>query len=1066
MSTATLPAEEVRARLHEAFLSLDIIAEIERHCNTQLQPTSRSGRQYSGACPYPDCSADSDGFTAWPALTSRGSHFYCRGCRRSGDIIKLIREIKGLTFPQACDLLGIPNPYSRSGVAQQWKAPTQPRAPAVDPAATHELRRVQALYPRARAALCTYERARAYLAERAIPLELAEKVGLGYIPPMPELKQIKPETEPFYRMWCDRIIFPLSSRQGQGFTARALALWQPGMDEDEHKRLLKERNIPRYMTTYNAGYFHAEALTGAYVTFVEGPFDALALIAGGIIDAMATCGTSIDADFIPLHICDATLAYDNDEAGQRAAADWEKALRRKGIAIRRVASPEKDWSACYRLHGVEGLAPLLNMPDVELSTVGDKQANIVHDFVHTNADDASENRTETGQNVAYCCDETALAAQAGPPLCSPCLFAGVETEAVCFVDDFNYCAAHAPDRAGATITVPEGILDLWSRLLWHVRYAEERCERLALDLETTGLDFRTHKIISVALGVPGDVAVIDCRQYYGLPVEQQEHWRAALCKLFTLPVTWIGHNLKFDWAFLACQFGVRINRVYDTMLAEQLVLAGAQASKSLQATAERYGLEVKKEAREWFPGLDTRPAEWRAPFPAEQLEYIRQDIAAPCMVYARQQEHIERAGLARIVTLENEALPAIASMEVAGVRVDVEHWRAVLSAKQERQQQIEAQLRDVLGNALASQQQATQQAMFADVAPTAQINLSSSDQIRAALATLGVSLGTFRGEELEMHKGEHPVIELLLEWKDIQKITSSFGESVLKYVRGDGRIHADFGQIGAVSGRIITRDPNIQQMPRKDDDEGDDDIRACIIAAPGCKLVIADLPNIELRILAELSGDEKMLAAFASGEDLHSAIARLMLDLPASVNPKKHIINGVSARQIAKQINFGLNYGMGAGLLAARIGVDLETAKRYRARYQETYARATAWLRNIGRKVKVTGVVSTPAGRRRQFTPEQLQSYGAELSAKNHPIQGTNADILKRALALLHNRLPTGVQIVLTVHDEVVLEAPEALTEQAAQILKACMLEACQDFLKVVYVPEPDVLISDHWQKG
>lgn len=410
------------------FSSLDIPAEVERHTSTRLHPTSRSGKQFSGACPYDDCSVDTDGFMVWSELTDRGRHYYCRGCRRSGDIVKLLQDIRGYKFSQACEVLGIDNPYkgatARSSPAHSGvkaKKPTQ--EPSKDCLILREL------YQRAGLAL-NCPRSRSYLAQRGISFDLACELGLGYIPPF----DITTDDRRAIDGWQDRIVFPLSSSSGQGFTGRALAFWQEGMDENEHKRLLDEHNIPRYKTTYPAGYFHAEVReTCEHVTFVEGPFDALALIAGGIIDALATCGTSLDVSTIPVRICDATLAYDGDEKGKVAASAIYKVLRRAGVTVRKVAPPDddqgKDWSERYRLHGVTGLMPLFRC------VIGDCTQPVVYQDV-------------TG--AWWCAGHEYIASyerSGDPDICSQC-----ESSDIVDVDDDGkpYCALHRPSTMTST----------------------------------------------------------------------------------------------------------------------------------------------------------------------------------------------------------------------------------------------------------------------------------------------------------------------------------------------------------------------------------------------------------------------------------------------------------------------------------------------------------------------------------------------------------------------------------------------------------------------------------------
>lgn len=350
------------------FSRLDIVAEIEQHTSTRLRPGSRSGKQFMGACPYDDCSVDTDGFIVWPGAPN-GNHFYCRGCRRSGDIVKLIREIKGLTFRQVLDLLGLDNPYA-GGAGQQPGQPVKRRGPIpATPEEAAELSLLQSLYLRARAAL-KHEKARAYLEQRAIPFDLAQELGLAYIPQLGELRtgSMAEHDLDILKRWQDRLIFPLSSPRGEGYTGRALAGWKPAMDESEHKTLLSKHRIPRYKTTYLTGCFPGQALQLPYITIVEGPFDALALRAGGIANSVATCGTSLDASIIPLSLQGALLAYDGDESGKKAAKQVYTFCRREIGFTPRVSVPPvadgmgKDWSERYRLHGRVGLAWLIS-PD-------------------------------------------------------------------------------------------------------------------------------------------------------------------------------------------------------------------------------------------------------------------------------------------------------------------------------------------------------------------------------------------------------------------------------------------------------------------------------------------------------------------------------------------------------------------------------------------------------------------------------------------------------------------------------------------------------------------------------
>jgi DNA polymerase-1 len=385
-----------------------------------------------------------------------------------------------------------------------------------------------------------------------------------------------------------------------------------------------------------------------------------------------------------------------------------------------------------------------------------------------------------------------------------------------------------------------------------------------------------------------------------------------------------------------------------------------------------------------------------------------------------------------------------------------------------RKIELEKEIKGVLASALADKAMANTTGQLFAVRPDIKVNLGSRDQLIAGLACLGIRVYDTRAESFEEVKGKHPIVEKLLDWKGLEKFITAFGESVLGKVERDGRIHATFDQLGAVSGRIICRDPNLQQMPKSNDHN--EDLRSCFIAPEGNVFLVADLSNIELRILAEISGDTTMLGFFAEGKDLHAETARLMFKLGPDVDTKKHLINGVKARDIAKTINFGIAYGMGPGSLAARIGVTQDDAKKLLATYKATYAGVVTYLDTSSRKAISQRFVASLSGRRRTFLPETLmdkQSRGeAERSARNHPIQGTNADIIKRALALLSQRLPSAALITHSVHDEICLQVSTDKQEEAISILKECMFEACRDFLKVVAIPETDVLVANYWIKG
>jgi len=1073
--------DEWRARLYASFETLNIIAEFERHGGTKLTPVNKyNPGQHHGACPWylncPEgddpCDADEDGFLVWPTLNrelqngdARPRHFWCRKCLRSGDIANFLEMYLKIKPRQACALLGInPNdetilPADISNVQKRVCS-----GPSNDQAGIVAL--LTRAYPYAQQML-THPRALAYLEARAIPLEIAQALGVGYIPV--KSKDIAES----YDQWYDKILFPAQSPDGlHGFRGRTLTGWHPGMDEKEHRELLQTKDIAPWLATYEDGYFNWQALhTAECPVLVEGGFDVLACHAVGI--QAVPIGTNKLPSF--LRVRQVIVALDNDEGGRIATKRVAAALGMLGIGYRICTPPDgtKDWSEAYRLFGAQGLISLKETvqalqfcEDCGLSSFSARKTFQEHygrfycticfsvlPVVKPRVYDPIPDQCED------CGMTTANADERG-------FFYWQDGESVhCFCDVCRDEQTGLPMEKPLLEEEPTTYLTTATQILSLASFLEDGT--YVLDLETTGLDPRKSKVITIALGMADKVWVIDVRSFYAATVEAQEQWKDALQSLLHRDtITWAGHNLKFDWSFLAVHFGIRLRRVYDTMLVERLIHNGERVSVSLLNTATRYELEVTKEERNWFVDLDQRD-EWHNSLPPEQLAYIEQDIRVPHVLIEKQKESIGRLGLTQVIDLENGALPMIAAMEVKGISVDVARWERILQMQRTRHLELTVSLKQALGMALANQKDIQQGVLFGEVA-LPDVNLGSSDQLAKGLQALGITVSGTSKEALEDVKSTHTIIPHVLEWKKLEKFITAFGKTLLQHVGQDGRIHATFEQLGADSGRMSCREPNLQQIPKPQDD--DTNVRRCFVAQEGCKLLVADLSNIELRILAEASQDPTMLRFFAEGKDLHSETAKLMFKLPPETDTKKHLINGVKARDIAKTINFGLAYGMGPSGLANRVGVNLETAKRLMQIYFATYKGVDGYLKRTGRKGAKEGYAVTLAGRRRLFAQEDLSNPAkrgrVERAAKNHPIQGTNADILKRALALLFKRLPDDIHVVLTVHDEIVLEAPVDSLEDAEHLLKECMMDACREFLKRVVVPEPDVLVADYWVKG
>ena len=330
---------------------------------------------------------------------------------------------------------------------------------------------------------------------------------------------------------------------------------------------------------------------------------------------------------------------------------------------------------------------------------------------------------------------------------------------------------------------------------------------------------------------------------------------------------------------------------------------------------------------------------------------------------------------------------------------------------------------------------------------SASFNPNSTKQLGEMLfVTMGLPHGkkTQRGwstdaETLEALR-DYPLVEDILQYRAYQKLNSTYVEGLLKVIGEDGRIHTTFNQTEARTGRLSSDNPNLQNIPIRT--ELGSQLRAYFIAKPGCVLVDADYSQIELRILAHVTGDEHMQQAFRSGQDIHRSTAARIYGIPqGEVTPR--------VRSGAKAINFGIMYGKGAYSLSKDIGVTVKEADAFLKNYLAAFPSVSSYMDKTIADARANGYVSTLFGRRRALPELNSNSHNIRASgermARNTPIQGTAADVIKLARVRVWKRLrdeKMESRLILTVHDELIVEAPEAEAEKAAQILREEM-EGC-----------------------
>jgi DNA polymerase-1 len=547
-----------------------------------------------------------------------------------------------------------------------------------------------------------------------------------------------------------------------------------------------------------------------------------------------------------------------------------------------------------------------------------------------------------------------------------------------------------------------------------VAQAVDESVRVGLDVETTGLSPRDGRVRLLTLATDRGTWLIDC-----FAVDPAPLWDV----LAERPV--LLHNGLFDLSFLR-PLGFEPGPVADTMLLSRL-LHGARHPRGYHGLAECA-------ARELGRTLDKgqQKSDWSGPLTAEQLGYAALDAEVLLPMYEALDRQVSEAGMGQVADIENRCLPAMAWMASAGVGFDQAAWSAL------------AREATAQSTALLSQLEAVAPARSGHLpALGCPWNFDSPDQILEMLRLLGFDVA---GTEDDTLAGiDHPLAAVLREYRAASKLASTYGPAWGAKALHAGRLHAGWQQIGADSGRMACSAPNLQNLPR------DQRYRRCFVAPDGRVLVKADYSQIELRIAAKVSGDQAMLDAYRRGIDLHTLTAQRVLGI-ADVT-KEH-------RQLAKAVNFGLLYGMGARgfrlYAKAQYGLDLteEQAGRYRDAFFKAYPGLKRWHRSMGDKAINT---RTLAGRRRQ----DVRRYTEKL---NTPVQGTGADGLKLALALLWERRAEcpGAFPVLAVHDEIVVECDAGQAEAVGAWVARAMKDAMAPLVDPVPV-EVEVKTGRTW---
>lgn len=548
-----------------------------------------------------------------------------------------------------------------------------------------------------------------------------------------------------------------------------------------------------------------------------------------------------------------------------------------------------------------------------------------------------------------------------------------------------------------------------------LKTAKARLKNAKTSLKEAGLNPHQARIRLMQLAVKNHpVIVVDLDAFDSVNELEPLKW------LLMSDSVKVFHNANFDIKMLWSS-GFNVNgQIFDTMLAARLLSPSGRVT--LAEIARTY-LDISLPKGE-------QTSDWSRDLTDSQLLYAVHDVRILLRLRERLKSRLADEALTEVAKIEFDCVRATAEMEYSGMKLDTDQINRYRRRVEARQRELQTILYGYLG----------------------ELNLASPTQLKTALTNIGVEVESTSRRALHFLVDSHPCISTLLAYKKLSTLITSFFNPVPRATSAHtGRVHANYWQLGAATGRFSCSGPNFQQVPR------DMEVRRCFTAETGRKLIIADYSQIELRVAAAISADAKMIEAYRNGEDLHRLTASLVQNIsPAHVTQEQ--------RNAAKAINFGLIYGMGPkGLMysaKANYGVEmsLAEAEKFKRRYFEAYSGIRDWHRKSSCELRYAHKQRTLCGRR--FVWREPPSFTVYV---NRQVQGTAADIAKIALGRLPFSLKgTQAKIIAMIHDEIIIEVPEAGAHDAAAILQRTMETAGNEVLKTVPVVA-EARIADNW---
>ena len=576
-------------------------------------------------------------------------------------------------------------------------------------------------------------------------------------------------------------------------------------------------------------------------------------------------------------------------------------------------------------------------------------------------------------------------------------------------------------------------------------------ELIAFDVETTSTDPMLADLVGISLAWgEGKAAYIPLAHKGAKQLPRDQVLRRLKSLLEDVNIPKAAHNAGYDLTVLSRCGITPQGELFDTMIAEWLLDPASRNLGLKNLAFARLGVEMTSISELIGKGkkqitMAEVPLDKAAPYAAADVDMTWRLVGVL-------RSELEAKGLMRLFQdVEMPLVPVLVAMQRAGVALDIPYLRGMSKMLADRLSELEQEIQDLVGyrfNVNSTQQ--LSDALFGKLQlPRQGVPKTKSGHYSTAASVL------------QGLRGKHPVIDLILEQRELSKLKSTYVDALVELVNPrTGRVHTSYNQTGTVTGRLSSSNPNLQNIPIRT--ELGRQIRRGFVAERGWKLLAADYSQVELRVMAHISQDPGLLAAFRRGEDIHASTAAAVLGVPLDQVTRE-------MRRLAKGVNFGIMYGQGPYGLAQQTGMSQEEAAQFIKTYFATYPKVKEYVDRTRRQAREQGYVETLLGRRRYFPELSVRSkahasvrQAAERAAINMPIQGTAADIIKIAMIRLYNALQErGLRsrIIMQVHDELVLEVPDEEVDTVAPLAKRLMEGA----FKLDAPLKVDLKVGENW---